>query len=862
MNKQTGGDWISQKSLADANAKRERAEHDLQTPLIKRLSEGARHNPAAATVFAQELLLEWRAGQGETKLDEAKKLLVSAAEQGEPEASFILAMFDPPLCADEDRENHRIWAERCGHERALFKKDAQESKQEDYWLNELEEQARSATEKIEASRSQAESGDAEAQFELGQALRDKASLFREAGEDVDAKTFNEAADEARHWIKAAAKTLPKARHYLAMHWGHAPATKLDLLQSAAYPPEGGIYPPALCDLADALEVTNNFASAESCLHQGVEHQVPGAAFKLAMLLINHQQPGADISVSARQLLLQAAQNKSSWMYRHEAAFQAALMLVRGEGGSQDFELARDMFKLGVEQRRDRNDVTTFCATLALNLGWGNADAWELAVEQMVHRLKLNAFKAEPNLPLMGTDLAVLTSRNANLCEKDSIESMVKSSTSVFLESLPPQDIYGRTDSIEHLIKALFAILTSDQLMQDELHALLASPQSMLEHYLWGQLWLSGRLGKKNYTLATEHLKKADKLDNMLTETALVGPGRLRSNNFRLWLFRETVKSLLRIENEQKHKAELEAEERRFQLEIQEEKHQIEKQQAVIDEHARMLSYLTHTLNNTLSSGPESARQAMRILGSELYENNREYKAINNIASMFSTFLFAQQLLKTFKLYIAEPDALRQNWDVDVEGDASISVVLAMSLRQTLSQVVFDSNHQAALKRLLPHKDAGAVKAIRKDFMDVIVPLDVDASNSRLIFDWVQDHLGLIHLHVAPSAELHFRSNSTRYTFFFSIFSELIYNALKYSDGTQPIDITWEQDSQAIGGGILFRCVNTWTDESIQSSEGSGKGLVFLARLAEVLGAKFEKCIENNRFVAEIRFPENLLKGKA
>lgn len=295
-------------------------------------------------------------------------------------------------------------------------------------------------------------------------------------------------------------------------------------------------------------------------------------------------------------------------------------------------------------------------------------------------------------------------------------------------------------------------------------------------------------------------------------------------------------------------------------------HEIELEEAALLAKERaekdMLSYLTHTLNNTLSSGPESARQAMRILGSELYENNREYKAINNIASMFSTFLFAQQLLKTFKLYIAEPEALRQNWDADIEGDASISVVLAMSLRQTLSQVIFDSNHQAALKRLLPHRDAGAVKAIRKDFMDVIVPLDVDATNSRLISDWVQNHLGLIQLHIDPSAELHFRSNSTRYTFFFSIFSELIYNALKYSDGTQPIDITWEKDCQAIGGGTLFRCINTWTDESIRFSGGSSKGLVFLARLAEMLGATFEKCIENNRFVAEIRLPENLLKGKA
>lgn len=286
---------------------------------------------------------------------------------------------------------------------------------------------------------------------------------------------------------------------------------------------------------------------------------------------------------------------------------------------------------------------------------------------------------------------------------------------------------------------------------------------------------------------------------------------------------------------------------------------IEKEETRVNEREQaqkdMLSYLTHTLNNTLSGGPEAARQAMRILGSELYESNQEYKAINNIASMFSTFLFAQQLMKTFKLYIAEPEALRQNWEADVDGDASMRMVLALTLRQTLSQVVFASNQQAALRRLLPHKEAGAVKAIRKAFMDEIVPLDVDDDNAEQVFDWVREHLGIIHLSIDPAAELRFRSNSTRFTFFFSSFSELVYNALKYSDGSQPIEISWCQKN----GDDLFRCANTWTNESVQGAEGSGKGLEFLARLVEMLGARFEKRIEGNRFVAEILFPNNLLR---
>lgn len=282
------------------------------------------------------------------------------------------------------------------------------------------------------------------------------------------------------------------------------------------------------------------------------------------------------------------------------------------------------------------------------------------------------------------------------------------------------------------------------------------------------------------------------------------------------------------------------------------------QQAREEAQRDMLSYLTHTLNNTLSSGPEAARQTMRILGSEMYENNRDYKAINNIAAMFSTFLFAQQLLKTFKLYIADPELLRRNWVADQTGEASIPVVIALALRQTLSQLVFSANHQASLQRLLPQREAGAIKAVRKSFMEAIVPLDVDASNTALVFDWVRDHLGVVHLEMDASDELHFNSNNTRFTFLFSSFSELVYNALKYSDGRQPIELSWRK----IDGNFVFRCANAWSEESVQSSEGSGKGLLFLKRLVEMLGATLVTENADGNFVAEIRLPEVLMLGGA
>lgn len=269
----------------------------------------------------------------------------------------------------------------------------------------------------------------------------------------------------------------------------------------------------------------------------------------------------------------------------------------------------------------------------------------------------------------------------------------------------------------------------------------------------------------------------------------------------------------------------------------------------------MLSYLTHTLNNTFAGRPEAARQAMRILGSEMYENNAGYTAINNIASMMSTFLFAQQLISTFKLYIADPEALRKNWETDREGDASITTVMAMSLRQTLSQLVFSSNQLDALDRLLLNKGGDAIKNTRKSFMDEMIPLDINAANAQTVFDWVQSHIGIVHIAIDPAAELHFHSNSTRFTFFFSAFSELIFNALKYSDTTQPIHISWAKS----GESYVFRCENAWSEDSVSHTQGSDKGLVFLDRLTRMLGASLKSQTVENRFIAEIDFPETLFK---
>jgi TPR repeat protein len=275
--------------------------------------------------------------------------------------------------------------------------------------------------------------------------------------------------------------------------------------------------------------------------------------------------------------------------------------------------------------------------------------------------------------------------------------------------------------------------------------------------------------------------------------------------------------------------------------------------AAEESHKQTLSFLTHTLNNALSTGPETVRTVIEILGSDLYDQGQAgYKAINNMASLFPVFLFAESLLKTFKLYVSDPEQVREKWKSDHAGDATVSLVMAMALRQSVARFVFSPNHLAQLKRLLPGQDKEAIKNVRKSFVDEIIPLEVTLATVGKMFDWVKVHFGLLHVEIDPDAEMSFGSNATRYMFFFAAFSELIYNALKYSDGARPIAVRWFRE----GADYCFTCRNSFDAAASGkvSQDGTNKGLFFVDKLMFMLdGSALQYGHQDADFMASLRF---------
>ncbi|MDP2834326.1 MAG: hypothetical protein Q8Q28_13725 [Pseudomonadota bacterium] len=270
-------------------------------------------------------------------------------------------------------------------------------------------------------------------------------------------------------------------------------------------------------------------------------------------------------------------------------------------------------------------------------------------------------------------------------------------------------------------------------------------------------------------------------------------------------------------------------------------------------HKQTLSFLTHTLNNALSTGPETVRTVIEILGSDLYNQGQaEYKAINNMASLFPVFLFAESLLKTFKLYVSDPEQMREKWQNDKSGDANVSLVIAMALRQSIARFVFSSNHLAQLKRLLPKQDKEAIKEVRKSFVDEIIPLEMSTATAGKVFEWAKAHFSILQVEIDPEAEMTFTSNATRYMFYFAAFSELVYNALKYADGQQPIVVKWFQQE----GDYRFSCTNSCplTQEGLPTQEGSNKGLSFIHKLMSMLeNSALERACENGEYRALLTF---------
>ncbi len=309
--------------------------------------------------------------------------------------------------------------------------------------------------------------------------------------------------------------------------------------------------------------------------------------------------------------------------------------------------------------------------------------------------------------------------------------------------------------------------------------------------------------------------------------------------------------------EEKNK-QLEEKNQRLELEIK------EKEKAYLAIHEKekeMLSFFTHTMRNALSTAPESLRQAIHLLGGEVYERDtKHYQAINKIAALFSTLSLTDCLIDTFKQSISDPQEFRQSWQNDHTGEATPKWVIASALRQALNRIIFMSD-TAELRKLLNNPETALIKATRKSFIEEVLPLNVDSYGVEVFYGWTLAHIPVVEVSIADSDTLNFGLNQIRFSLLFAITSELILNALKYWDGENRIQIAWQLTEQ---GCYVFSVKNHCKANASSNLAGTHKGLAFINRLVELLGnqAQFVCKSEDQLFTAELILTRALFDGES
>lgn len=272
----------------------------------------------------------------------------------------------------------------------------------------------------------------------------------------------------------------------------------------------------------------------------------------------------------------------------------------------------------------------------------------------------------------------------------------------------------------------------------------------------------------------------------------------------------------------------------------------------------MLSFFTHTMRNALATAPASLREAINLLGSDIYEKDaNHYNAINKIASLFSSLSLTDCLIDTFKQSISDPNEFRQAWDNDHSGDATPRWVIASALRQSLNRIYF-LNDPTDLEKLIGAEGSPAIKQARKSFIDEVLPLNLDNDGIEAFYGWVSRQVPSLEIFIQAADDLHFGANKTRFSLLFAMTSELILNALKYWDGQNRISIQWQQVDT---GDYQFAVSNHCQPNASSNLAGTHKGLAFIKRLMELLEnqARFDSDIDDGLFTAILTLNHDLLR---
>lgn len=272
----------------------------------------------------------------------------------------------------------------------------------------------------------------------------------------------------------------------------------------------------------------------------------------------------------------------------------------------------------------------------------------------------------------------------------------------------------------------------------------------------------------------------------------------------------------------------------------------------------MLSFLTHTLFSAISGGPKTVERVLSYAQSALgarYHENDVYRTINNIARLKAIFMSMANLLEAYQIFINDPDTFSQKWHEEKAGDFSLVDLFAGVLRQTIASILFQESNIDHLQRILAIKQAVSLAMIRETFLNDIFWSDDGSLELNRVLSWLDRYLPVMSLKIEGSGPS-FDPAGVRRPFLFAILSEVVYNALRYTDNHELITLEWTTRADT----YVFSCRNTFSQASI-IRHGTQKGLAFVNNLAQMIeGICLFRASDANVFTIELHIKSSILDG--
>lgn len=823
-------------------------------------------NPAALALLGIHYLKKWKSSGEIQYLEQGREALKEAASQGEPEANWQLysyviqegtregISYVPPkylLEKESEREEHLMRAARAGHRDAL----------DEYWRGaddqtlwdetnseQRKEQFKGNLADINNLRPLAQQGDKQAQLDLARSLIESywdlvcghvPAEYAQHGEQF-AKNWQQ---EAKEMLESAAAEYPEARYLLAVskRFVKDEGAAIDLLRDAGFPKHGEEpYPLALVALATRLTDRREYADAEKCLREAISQGV-GAETKLANLIYEHREEISGDLAEALRLYEQLADRVKDPL----AAFRAGQMHLRGEACPQDLNKAKHFFEIGAQSGQETHDFGEPELRAGLPLDWFDdhvAPPLYCKLALVLGWPKESGVIVSPMLEGTHILLDRLAQRH---CQAEMYDFLQYRDVICLLKHWnryqPLLEAVGQ-EELEILLSPLLGlirILSEKSIKDTDSNRYFDLNESVLEiekKLALGWLLSSGRLGVVDLEKADHHFHTVKRSLPDIKKSYVGREDVLSGRETSVQrISRLTQKGLRYCEEQRSEKAQADKE-RAVQLAREEERRQ-------------MISFLSHTLVSVTTGSSNLLREIV----SELSSGNDHETNLSLAARLASTAVRAsitESLVKVFKLYTSNPEALREGWIHDQGGDYSVTQTIVLALQMTILRFCRMPDFKKARKNLLPQAD---YDLIIKEFITEIMPLDGRTfSHAEKIHAWLERRLPFLHLSLDGIEQIRIVEDGTRHIVIFALAIEFLTNAFKYvAPGGEIIFSVSHSDDNLILG-----CANP-VDKDIALQPLSGKtGLDFIREICKLIGAELDgpTITSNNYFSLQAILP--------